>query len=95
LVNSPHIFENPHLNKIFPEDAIRRALSYLSIIDGGTGSYSHSQGVQAIRKEVTEFIKNRDGLESNVDRIFLSDGASPSIQYVLRTLIGKPMDGVY
>ena len=61
---------------------------------GGTGCYSHSQGVRWIRQRVAKFIENRDGYPADVDYIFLANGASAAIQMVLTALISGPQDGI-
>jgi aspartate/methionine/tyrosine aminotransferase len=94
---------DPELLKLtshFPADSISRATALLHAMPGGTGTYSHSQGVEFIRKDVAKFIEERDGFPSDFDSIFLSNGASPAIQNVLNTLIRpsadpeKPTDGI-
>jgi len=82
---------------IFPDDAVARADKYLSRIPGGTGAYSHSQGVHVVREEVAEFVDARDGQMQGTcdpDRIFLTDGASPAVQMMLRAMISGPEDGI-
>ena len=45
------------------------------------GAYSQSNGVEVIRQDVAEYIKNRDGgIASDPDHIVLSGGASESIR---------------
>lgn len=82
---------------VFPEDAVQRAEKYLSRIPGGTGAYSHSQGVHVVREEVAQFIDERDGTQPGTcdpERIFLTDGASPAVQMLLKALVSSPSDGV-
>ncbi|KAF0852477.1 mitochondrial alanine aminotransferase (alanine transaminase) [Andalucia godoyi] len=71
------------------EDAKARAAEYLANIPGGTGAYSHSQGIPIVRKQVADFITARDKVAAKADpeEIFLTDGASPGIQRVLSLLI--------
>lgn len=77
-----------------PADAVARARKYLKAIPGGTGAYSHSMGVRVVREEVAEFIQRRDGHKAREDDIFLTDGASPAVQMMLRALIRGPQDGI-
>ena len=56
-------------------------------LQGGTGAYSNSQGVPAIRQHVADFIQARDGYASSADNIFLTNGASTGeliVAFVLR-----------
>ena len=41
---------------LYPIDAIERARKLLKQV-GAIGAYSHSQGIEAIRKDVAEFIE--------------------------------------
>jgi len=59
-----------------------------------SGPYSHSQGVQIVRKEVAEFISQRDGYKANANDIFLTNGASAGVDMMLRTCIRGPQDGI-
>ena len=46
----------------FPADVVERAKELRAQIGpGGTGSYTHSQGIAGFRKDVAEFIAARDG----------------------------------
>ncbi|ORZ29988.1 pyridoxal phosphate-dependent transferase [Catenaria anguillulae PL171] len=79
--------------KMFPKDAIERARSMAQEI-GSVGSYSHSQGIPAIRRSVAKFIQDRDGFPSDPDQIFLTAGASPGVQTVLQAIISHPNVGI-
>jgi len=60
---------------------------------GGTGAYTVSQGLESVREDVASFIARRDGhldlgqAYASPANIFLSDGASPSVQRCLQLLI--------
>eukprot|EP00002_Diphylleia_rotans_P004205 TRINITY_DN1302_c0_g1_i1.p1 TRINITY_DN1302_c0_g1~~TRINITY_DN1302_c0_g1_i1.p1 ORF type:complete len:504 (-),score=99.84 TRINITY_DN1302_c0_g1_i1:219-1730(-) len=95
LCDYPQLIQKAKQNPgLFSKDSIARAEEYLNSIKGGTGAYSHSQGVPIVRNQVAEFIQHRDGIESHADDIFLSDGASPAVQSVLRALIRHGNDGI-
>jgi alanine transaminase len=94
LVTYPDILDSPQVASLYPPDAIERARWYLSVLGGGTGAYSESQGVEAIRNEVARFISERDGYASHASNIFLTDGASPAVQMMLRALIRDGTDGI-
>jgi len=57
------------------------------------GAYTHSQGLPQCRKWVSEFISQRDGVDCDPENIFLTDGASPGIKYVLQAAISGPEHG--
>ena len=61
---------------------------------GGTGAYSETKGIAYIRKEVADFIERRDKFPANPDDIFLTNGASPAVQLVMRIVIRSPKDGI-
>lgn len=90
--------DHPLVSHMFPEDAIRRAREIKSIgLEGnGSGAYSNSKGVKMFRDDVVSFLRNRDGPEVQTDpeRIFLSNGASAAITNVLTALIANPKCGV-
>jgi len=94
LVEYPSLLDNPNVDSIFPQDAIDRAKTLLKNIPGGTGAYSHSQGIEHIRKSVASFIEKRDNVPSSPSNIFLSDGASPGIQKVIEMIICNLKDGI-
>lgn len=94
LCTFPELLDNPDVAKMFPSDAIARARNYMSMIGGGTGAYSHSMGVQGVRKEVADYIEARDGYQADADKIFLTDGASSGVQMSLRLAIADPADGI-
>jgi len=70
----------------FTSDVKKRAQVLLDNIPGGLGAYSHSQGVAYIRQKVAEFIERRDGFSASTDHIFLTNGASPAIKFLIRLL---------
>ncbi|KAH7882918.1 pyridoxal phosphate-dependent transferase [Phlebopus sp. FC_14] len=74
---------------IFPKDVIARAKELHDEI-GSIGAYSHSQGVPLIRKNVAQFISDRDGYPSDPGHIFLTGGASAGVSLLISMLISKP-----
>ena len=74
---SLQMMANPHADKIFPKDVLKRAKEYLAAIPGGTGAYTSSQGAPICREHVAAGITHRDnGIKSDPGNIFMSDGAS-------------------
>lgn len=94
LVDHPELLENRAALAAFPEDAIARAKKYIAGIPGGTGAYSESQGVEIVRKEVAAFIEERDGYKASPSNVFLTDGASPAVQMLIRSLIRTEYDTI-
>jgi alanine transaminase len=80
---------------LFPADAIARAEQLLKYTNGaGTGAYSHSAGIEGVRRSVADFIHRRDGHPSEPDHIFLSNGASSAISACMQCIVRGPGDGV-
>jgi aspartate/methionine/tyrosine aminotransferase len=90
---------------LFPADAVMRAREIKASTDpGGTGAYSHSQGVPSLRQDVADFINRRDecypndndddNVTCNPNHIFLTNGASAAIQMVLQMLVASTNTGV-
>jgi len=79
---------------LFPSDVVSRVETILGdTASGSIGAYTHSQGLKTLRQNVADFIKARDGYDSDPENIFLTDGASPGIKYVLQCAIAGPQDG--
>eukprot|EP00884_Botryococcus_braunii_P023360 jgi/Botrbrau1/9708/Bobra.0388s0003.1 len=96
LVNAPFLLDNPEATKLFPPDTIARARKLLSkeFFPGGVGAYSDSRGAEGVRREVAAYIQKRDGFPSDPDAIFLTDGASPAVRYILNAIIRDEHDGI-
>lgn len=96
LVDYPDLLKSENLvqtQKLFASDAIARATSYVKAV-GSVGAYSHSQGVPIVRKEVSQFLMERDGFPSDPEDIFLTSGASLGVQLCLQALISSPDVGI-
>lgn len=76
--------------------AVARAERILASLPAhATGAYSHSQGMPVCRGDVARGIAARDGGHAaDPETIYLTDGASPAAQMVLRLLVRGPQDGV-
>lgn len=94
LLDYPELLEQEAVSTLFPADVISRAKELLSEIPGGTGAYSESQGLLAVRKRIADFIERRDGVPSSPEQIFLTDGASPAVQMALQLCIKDPKDAI-
>ncbi len=78
----------------FPEDARAAALLALRESPHGLGAYTESKGFRFVRQAVADFIQERDGVSTDPEHVFLTDGASKGVQSVLRLLVDGPGDGV-
>lgn len=97
LCTAPHLLEHPEVHRLYPRDAIERAKTYMTQIKGGVGAYSDVIGNGYIRQECATFIEERDQLTHgsvNPNNLFLTNGASEAVRYVLKCLLRGPQDGV-
>ncbi|RYG97754.1 aminotransferase class I/II-fold pyridoxal phosphate-dependent enzyme [archaeon] len=85
---------NPSLKSraAFSEDVITRADNYLRGIPG-VGAYTESQGILAVRQDVSQFLQERDGYASDPADIFLTNGASEGVKHVMQLLLRDPSTG--
>ncbi|XP_068457679.1 alanine aminotransferase 2 isoform X2 [Clinocottus analis] len=72
----------------FPDDAKQRAQRILQDCGGQSlGSYSASQGVECIRRDIADYITRRDrGVPSDWNNVYLTTGASDGIMSILKLL---------
>lgn len=94
LLMAPFLLEDPIVANTFPADAVSRARTYLSKLNGGLGAYSDSKGNPFIRQEISDFITRQTGQPSSPDNIFVSNGASECARMLLAALIRGPTDGI-
>lgn len=94
LTFEPELLNSPN----YPEDVKAHAREVLDCCQGGSvGSYTDSAGLEVVRKQVAEFISQRDGVPCDWHNIFLTAGASPGIKSVLaliRCEVGNKTPGV-
>lgn len=100
------VAKNPTLTSIFegvvfhPDDILKKAESFLSQSSKGTGAYTESNGPQFIRESVAKFIDQRDQsisssyTPSNPNQIYITNGASEGVKYIIDILISKKSDGI-
>jgi len=89
--------DHPSAESMFPSDAIQRARDIKAGLGGhGSGAYTHSKGARVFRDDVVSFLQDRDGTEvpTDAELIFLSNGASASISYLLTALISDSNCGI-
>jgi alanine transaminase len=87
LVVNRSLLDAPAATELFAPDAIARAKDYLAAIPSGVGAYSESQGFDLVRQQVADFIEARDGVPARKQDIFLTDGASKGVAFVLRLVL--------
>jgi len=78
----------------FPQDVLDAAALVARETKHGLGAYTESKGYRFVREAVARFISARDGVASDPDAIFLTDGASKGVQSVLRILVADERDGI-
>ena len=61
-VDCPSLLES----NVLPADVASRARSLIAGSGGGTGAYSHSQGLMSVRREVARFQEQRDGYPCDI-----------------------------
>ena len=93
LLEFPNLLEQD-ITSLFHSDSIERAKSILKALPEGVGAYSASAGVEFARVAVAEFIRKRDNIPADSDRIILTDGASKAAQSVITAMIKNPTDGL-
>lgn len=95
LTDYPQLMDAPEAGKLFPSDVISTAKHILGNMKGGTGAYSESKGVAALRQMVADGIEARDGgHKCDIEDLWLTDGASVGCHYIMKTLIRDGNDAV-
>lgn len=89
---NPELMNSSNISK----DAKERAKKFLDFVHYpyAIGAYSASQGLLPVREGVKKYIEERDKYPSDVNKIFLTDGASDGVRTILNILIRGPQDGV-
>ena len=78
----------------FPADVLETARLVARESKHGLGAYTESKGYRFVREAVARFITARDGIPSDPEAIFLTDGASKGVQAALRILVADARDGI-
>jgi aspartate/methionine/tyrosine aminotransferase len=78
----------------FPADAVETARLVVRESEHGLGAYTEAKGMRFVREAVARFIEERDGISSDPEAIYLTDGASKAAQTVLRLLVAGARDGI-
>lgn len=94
MCTAPSLLENEVIRSELPSDVVVRAERILANSGGGMGAYSESKGLEIIRESVKEYIEKRDGHSTNIDDLFLTNGASEGVKTLLNMLIRDDKDGI-
>jgi aspartate/methionine/tyrosine aminotransferase len=76
----------------FSPDLVAKADRYLANIPG-MGAYTDSQGILAVREDVSKFLEQRDGYPSDPKDIFLTNGASEGVRVCMQTFLRDANSG--
>jgi alanine transaminase len=93
LLAWPALMDMPGASEMFAPDAIARARAYLDA-ETRVGAYTESQGLSIVRQEVADFITARDGVPAVKENVFLTDGASKGVEFLLKLVLRGKDDGV-
>lgn len=93
LLEYPELMSSREVLRMIPRDIIERVKTIQQRNPHGLGAYSQSAGLPFVRQAVADFIKRRDGIESQRDNIILTDGASKGAQSSILSLLKGPNDG--
>eukprot|EP00357_Protocruzia_adherens_P005992 CAMPEP_0114991426 /NCGR_PEP_ID=MMETSP0216-20121206/11365_1 /TAXON_ID=223996 /ORGANISM="Protocruzia adherens, Strain Boccale" /LENGTH=499 /DNA_ID=CAMNT_0002354751 /DNA_START=98 /DNA_END=1597 /DNA_ORIENTATION=+ len=79
----------------FSEDIKDRARFYYNEIgdEATVGGYTETKGYRFVRESIARFIEKRDGVPSDIENIFLCNGAAEGVRNVLHMLLRGPEDG--
>jgi aspartate/methionine/tyrosine aminotransferase len=88
------LIEHQAAAQIYPSDAIARAREFLAAIPGGTGAYSDTKGALICRQQVAAGIERRDGFPCDPDDLFLTNGASTGVHYIIFSILRNELDCV-
>jgi aspartate/methionine/tyrosine aminotransferase len=100
VVEDPQRLQGNQRNA-YPDDVPAKAEFILSSMESGMGAYTESRGPAFIREAIARFIDQRDGVTgnqegvpSNPDHIFITNGASDAVKSILEMIIAGPNDGI-
>lgn len=76
------------------EDVRARVESTLEMVGPSTGAYTHSMGVLGFRRQIAEFMSERDGMATDPNDIYMTNGASEAIHRVISLFASSDRTGV-
>ncbi|OHT00438.1 aminotransferase, classes I and II family protein [Tritrichomonas foetus] len=77
-----------------PAEVRERAIEMLAHTPGGLGAYSASNGIELVRQHVAEYIGLRDGYPADPDDIFLVNGGSQAVEFLIKLIVANKDVGV-
>ena len=86
LLAWPALMDMSGASKMFAPDAVARAQEYLAA-ETKVGAYTESQGLSIVRQQVADFITARDGVPAVKENVFLTDGASKGVEFLLKLVL--------
>lgn len=87
----PALLQSDSISK----DAKERAGWLLNEMSTPVGAYtSNSKGHMTLRKEIAKFIEKRDGVESNPNNIFMTNGASEGVRICFKMIARNYKQGI-
>jgi len=77
-------------------DARERANKFIKSVEypDALGAYTASHGFAVTRESVKKYIEERDGYPTDINNIYLTDGASDGVKTIFTLLLRGPQDGV-
>jgi alanine transaminase len=94
LCTCPSMLDDPAIVGALPSDVVARAQRILGGAGGGLGAYSESKGIEVVRESVKTYIEERDGFPTDIEDVFLTNGASEGVKTLLTMLVSGKKDGV-
>ncbi|OHT11721.1 Alanine aminotransferase 2, mitochondrial [Tritrichomonas foetus] len=79
---------------VLPEEVCERATELLAHTPGGLGAYTMSQGIELVRQHVAEYIGLRDGYPADHKDIFLVNGGSQAVEFLIKLITANSNVGV-
>jgi alanine transaminase len=78
------------------KDARDRAAAFIKSVEypHSLGAYTASPGLPIVRESIKKFIEARDGYPTNINNLFLTNGASDGVTTMFQMLITGQQDGV-
>eukprot|EP00826_Nyctotherus_ovalis_P049468 TRINITY_DN598_c0_g1_i3.p1 TRINITY_DN598_c0_g1~~TRINITY_DN598_c0_g1_i3.p1 ORF type:complete len:425 (-),score=169.64 TRINITY_DN598_c0_g1_i3:173-1447(-) len=92
VIVNPKLMNSNEISK----DARDRAQKFIKSVEypDALGAYTASHGFTVTRESVKKYIEERDGVPTNINNIYLTDGASDGVRTIFNLLLRGPQDGV-
>ena len=80
---------------LISETILETGEKFLAHMKNGLGAYTESKGPLFIRESIARFINRRDNMEgADPNNIFITNGASEAVRFILNLLIAETNDGI-